>query len=234
MTFAQLLQIKHEGLLILIWYKKDHLTPVVPHKWEGWCSLSSFVLISLFHSYCFIDSLHFLSSPAPLSVSGSQLACSALLPSWCFCPFCTVSIFSWLYSQSLCVIPALISVQLHEVCYFLFKVQLHYDALCVWSLKEDSLASCCQQLLSCCWQISQWFIWALSMGKAVPGNRASRQCVFGVTVAVICTYPWIMHCIGAMLGFAIKECMNSPTKMMLNHSFISKLASLGAHAFLVY
>lgn len=93
-TFAQLLQIKHEGLLILIWYKKDHLTPVVPHKWEGWCSLSSFVLISLFHSYCFIDSLHFLSSPAPLSVSGSQLACSALLPSWCFCPFCTVSIFS--------------------------------------------------------------------------------------------------------------------------------------------
>lgn len=32
-------------------------------------------------------------------------------------------------------------------------------------------------------------------------------------------YPRLLHCIGAMLGFASKECLNSSTKMMLNHSF---------------
>lgn len=32
-------------------------------------------------------------------------------------------------------------------------------------------------------------------------------------------YPRLLHFIGAMLGFASKECLNSSTKMMLNHSF---------------
>lgn len=98
-----LLQIECEGGrkpdLQLI--QKQCLIPVVFHKQGGWQFSFQLCLNFMHFTFLILDSLHFLSSPVSFSVGGSQLACSALLPSWSFCPFCTVSIFT-IISKPLC------------------------------------------------------------------------------------------------------------------------------------